>query len=328
MTLLTALGCGIGDDYKPEKLRYHRIIIMTDADVDGAHIRTLLLTFFYRQLPQLIENGYVYIAQPPLYKVKLGKSERYLKDDQELAQYLLTLALEDAILIPRAGEKPLAGETLAELAKSYLASEAIIRRLSDYLDPAVTSAIVNHDLEIDLSDEARAKESCEALTRVLGAEPCIEVGFDDKSESWRLDCTRLRHGNRRMTHLDAEFLLTGDYAQLRQTARLLAGLIGPGAEIRRGEKKSAVESFSQAIQWLLAEVERNLTKQRYKGLGEMNPEQLWETTMDPATRRLLRVRIEDAIAADEVFTTLMGDEVEPRRRFIEENALYARNLDV
>ncbi|MCX7897532.1 MAG: DNA topoisomerase (ATP-hydrolyzing) subunit B [Rhodocyclaceae bacterium] len=328
VTLLTALGCGIGDDFKPEKLRYHRIIIMTDADVDGAHIRTLLLTFFYRQLPQLIENGYVYIAQPPLYKVRHGKSERYLKDDQELSQYLLSLALEDAVLIPSAGASPLEGEALGELARSYLTSEAIIKRLADYVDPSVLAAIVNHDIEIDLEDEEKARASQEALARVLGQELTIEVGFDEKSETYRLDFLRMRHGNRRKSSCDAEFLLTGDYAQLRQTARLLKGLLGPGAEVRRGEKKRPVATFAQAVEWLLAEVERNLTKQRYKGLGEMNPEQLWETTMNPAVRRLLRVRIEDAIAADEIFTTLMGDVVEPRRKFIEENALYARNLDV
>jgi len=329
VTLLTALGCGFGkEDYKPEKLRYHRIIIMTDADVDGAHIRTLLLTFFYRQMPELVERGHIYIAQPPLYKVKLGKSERYLKDDQELNQYLLQWALEGASLKPAEGQEELVGEALAELAHAYLLSEAVIRRQSDLIDAEVLHALLAHDVEVRLDDEERARRSAAALSGHLSAQVMIAAEFDAASEAWRLRIDRQRHGNRRTGWIDDDFLASGDHAQLRRTARLLAGLIRPGAVIRRGERQQAVASFAEAMQWLLGEVERNLNKQRYKGLGEMNPEQLWETTMDPAVRRLLRVQIEDAIAADEIFTTLMGDEVEPRRNFIEQNALYARNIDV
>ncbi len=329
VTLLTALGCGFGkEDYKPEKLRYHRIIIMTDADVDGAHIRTLLLTFFYRQMPDLVERGHIYIAQPPLYKVKHGKTERYIKDDNELNQYLLTLALEGAVLIPRTGAPAIAGSALAELANSYLASEAIIRRLADFVDSEALHALIADDIALDLSSEAAAHASAERLQSALANKLQVEAGYDERSERWQLRLARMRHGNLRISHIDEEFLVSGDYAQLRKTASLLAGLVGNDAVIRRGEKSQAVSSFAQVMQWLFAEVERNMNKQRYKGLGEMNPEQLWETTMDPSARRLLKVQIEDAIAADEIFTTLMGDVVEPRRRFIEENALYARNIDV
>ena len=329
VTLLTALGCGFGkEDYKPEKLRYHRIIIMTDADVDGAHIRTLLLTFFYRQMPELVEGGHIYIAQPPLYKVKHGKTERYIKDDNELNQYLLSLALEGAALTPRAGAPVIDGNALAELAHSYLAAEAIIRRLADFIDSEVLHAVIAHDIALDLGSAEAAQTSAARLRAVLSDKLQVEAVFDERSERWQLRCARMRHGNLRVSRIDEEFLISGDYAQLRKTASLLAGLIGPDAVIRRNEKSQSVTSFAAAMQWLFAEVERNLTKQRYKGLGEMNPEQLWETTMDPNVRRLLKVQIEDAIAADEIFTTLMGDVVEPRRKFIEENALYARNIDV
>jgi len=329
VTLLTALGCGFGkEDYKPEKLRYHRIIIMTDADVDGAHIRTLLLTFFYRQMPELVEGGHIYIAQPPLYKVKHGKTERYIKDDNELNQYLLSLALEGAALTPRAGAPVIDGNALAELAHSYLAAEAIIRRLADFIDSEVLHAVIAHDIALDLGSAEAAQTSAARLRAVLSDKLQVEAVFDERSERWQLRCARMRHGNLRVSRIDEEFLISGDYAQLRKTASLLAGLIGPDAVIQRNEKSQSVTSFAAAMQWLFAEVERNLTKQRYKGLGEMNPEQLWETTMDPNVRRLLKVQIEDAIAADEIFTTLMGDVVEPRRKFIEENALYARNIDV
>ncbi len=329
-TLITALGTGIGkgDDYKPEKLRYHRIIIMTDADVDGAHIRTLLLTFFYRQMRELVERGHIYIAQPPLYKIRHGKSERYIKDDHELNQHLLRLALEGAELLPREGAEPIRGETLAELARAYMLAEAVIGRLGGFIDGEVLHALLAHDVAIDLESEAAARASAARLSTCLP--DGIEVGarFDEKNESWQLQIEKMLHGNRRTGILDEEFLLSGDYRQIRHAAELVAGLIGDNALIRRGEKSQAVESFAGAMRWLLAEVERGLTKQRYKGLGEMNPEQLWETTMDPQTRRLLKVQIDDAIAADEIFTTLMGDNVEPRRAFIEDNALYARNIDV
>ena len=329
VTLLTALGCGFGkEDYKPEKLRYHRIIIMTDADVDGAHIRTLLLTFFYRQMPELVEGGHIYIAQPPLYKIKHGKSERYIKDDNELNQYLLTLALDGATLTPKLGAPVIEGAALEELARSYLTSEAIIRRLADFVDADALHAMIAHDVELKLSDEAAAQNSADTLRRPLSDKLSVRAVYDEKTEAWQLRLEKMRHGNLRVTIIDEDFLVSGDYAQLRKTSQLLAGLIGSDASIRRGEKSQAIASFSSAMQWLLNEVERNLGKQRYKGLGEMNPEQLWETTMDPTVRRLLKVQIEDAIAADEIFTTLMGDVVEPRRKFIEDNALYARNIDV
>jgi DNA gyrase subunit B len=329
VTLLTALGCGFGkEDYKPEKLRYHRIIIMTDADVDGAHIRTLLLTFFYRQMPELVEGGHIYIAQPPLYKIKHGKSERYIKDDNELNQYLLTLALDGAALTPKLGATAIEGAALEELARSYLTSEAIIRRLGDFVDAEALHALIAHDIALDLSSETAAQEGITRLGRVLSDKLQVRAVFDEKSERWLLRLEKMRHGNLRVSTIDEDFLVSGDYAQLRKTAGLLAGLVNSDAMVRRGEKTQPVDSFAAAMAWLLGEVERNLGKQRYKGLGEMNPEQLWETTMDPTVRRLLKVQIEDAIAADEIFTTLMGDVVEPRRKFIEDNALYARNIDV
>ncbi|GAB2180952.1 DNA topoisomerase (ATP-hydrolyzing) subunit B [Denitratisoma sp. agr-D3] len=328
VTLLTALGCGIGaDDFNIEKLRYHRIIIMTDADVDGAHIRTLLLTFFYRQLPELVERGYIYIAQPPLYKIKHGKTELYIKDDAALNQHMLTLALDGAQLTPRTGAPVIEGDALGELAKSYLTSESIIKRLSDFVDSEVLHALLANVIDLKLDDEASAQASADALRQHV-KEVNIVAAYDERKEAWQLRIERMRHGNQRVTKIDPDFLLSGDWAQLHRTAQLIAGLIGPGANVKRGEKSAPTDSFAQAINWLLAEVERGLSKQRYKGLGEMNPEQLWETTMDPAVRRLLKVQIEDAIAADEIFTTLMGDEVEPRRNFIESNALYAKNIDV
>ena len=329
VTLITALGTGIGkEDYKPEKLRYHRVILMTDADVDGAHIRTLLLTFFYRQMPELIERGHIYIAQPPLYKLKHGKTELYIKDDHELNNHLLKLALDGASLLPCEGATPIADETLGGLARSYLLAEAIVKRLASIIDPEVLHVILAHDLALNLVDESAARASAEALQAFLPSGPRIYAEFHEESETWRLAIERLHHGNRRFSWIEADFLATGDYRGIRSAAESIAGLIGPGAEIRRADKRQAVTRFSDAIAWLLAEVERGLSKQRYKGLGEMNPDQLWETTMDPAVRRLLRVQIDDAIAADEIFTTLMGDEVEPRRAFIEMNALRAQNIDV
>jgi len=329
-TLITALGTGIGkgEDYKPEKLRYHRIIIMTDADVDGAHIRTLLLTFFYRQMPELVERGHIYIAQPPLYKIKHGKSERYIKDDHELNQHLLRLALDEAELKPSDAAEPLRGEVLAELARAYLLAEAVIARIGSFIDGDVLHALLAQGIDIDLSSEEKARASALSLTRILPTAITVEARFDDKTERWQLRVEKMHHGNIKSGVIDEEFLLSGDYQQIRHASRLITGLIGSNAVIRRGDKVQAIRSFSEAMTWLLSEVERGLSKQRYKGLGEMNPEQLWETTMDPGTRRLLKVQIDDAIAADEIFTTLMGDNVEPRRAFIEGNALYARNIDV
>ena len=328
-TLITALGCGIGkEEYNADKLRYHRIIIMTDADVDGSHIRTLLLTFFYRQMPELVERGHIYIAQPPLYKAKLGKEERYLKDEHELNEFMLKQALVDAALHPGAGREPITGDALAELAKSYLLSEAVMDRVSRLVDREVLQAILR-GVHIDLGRRDAAEASVQALEAVLGASGiAVAPHFDQKTERYQVRIERTRHGNVRMSTIDTEFVHSGDYAQIRQTAELLRGLVGAGAHVQRGERRQPVRDFPEAMKWLLAEVEKATTLQRYKGLGEMNPDQLWETTMDPASRRLLRVQIEDGIAADEIFTRLMGDEVEPRRAFIESNALGVRNLDV
>ena len=328
-TLITALGCGIGkEEYNPDKLRYHRIIIMTDADVDGSHIRTLLLTFFYRQMPELVERGHIYIAQPPLYKAKLGKEERYLKDEHELNEFMLRQALVDAALHPRAGAEPISGAVLAQLAKSHLLSQAVIERVCRLVDREALLAILR-GVEIDLSSRQRAEASAEALERAIGGDGvAVAPHFDQKTDRYQVRIERSRHGNVRMTTIDTEFVHSGDYAQIRQSAEMLRGLIGEGAYVERGEKRQPVRDFDEVMRWLLAEVEKSMTLQRYKGLGEMNPEQLWETTMDVAARRLLRVQIEDGIAADEIFTKLMGDEVEPRRLFIENNALGVRNLDV
>ena len=327
--LLTALGTGIGpEDFKIEKLRYHRIIIMTDADVDGAHIRTLLLTFFYRQMPELVERGHIYIAQPPLYKVKHGRTERYLKDDTEYHRFILELALNDAVLTPRVGAEEISGSALEVLARDYLLSEAVIGRSSNRIQPDVLTAILDHNLVIDLTDEPRSVASATALGNKVNHGTSIVARYDEARESWQLRIERMHHGNLKIGVIDQDFVQSGDYAQLRKTADALTGLFGSGGEVKRGEKSSGVRNFSEAINWLINEVERNLNKQRYKGLGEMNPSQLWETTMDPKVRRLLRVQIEDAIAADAIFSTLMGELVEPRRAFIESNALYARNIDV
>jgi len=331
VTLITALGTGIGkDEYKPEKLRYHRLIIMTDADVDGAHIRTLLLTFFYRQMPELVEGGHIYIAQPPLYKVKHGKTERYIKDDQALSQFLLGLALEDAVLTPKTGAPEISGSALEALAREYLLAEAVINRLSHLINPQVLHALIDANLKIELNDEDSAQLSAKALMDVIGSKIGVQIiaRYDESKERWQLRLEKMHHGNLKVGVIDEDLLVSGDYVQLRKTAEILAGLYGPGGSVARGEKKQPMASFAETMRWLLSEVERGISKQRYKGLGEMNPEQLWETTMDPKVRRLLKVQIEDAIGADEIFTTLMGELVEPRRNFIETNALAARNIDV
>ena len=331
VTLITALGTGIGkDEYKPEKLRYHRLIIMTDADVDGAHIRTLLLTFFYRQMRELVEGGHIYIAQPPLYKIKHGKTERYIKDDTALKQFLLTLALEGSVLTSRPDAPEIAGTALEELAREYLLAEAVINRLSHLINPEVLHALIDGNLKVDLTDESSAVASANALMKAVGSKLGINIiaRYDTAHERWQLRLEKILHGNLKLGVIDEDLLVSGDYAQLRKTADILAGLFGPGAFVVRGDKKKAVSSFAETMQWLLSEVERSVTKQRYKGLGEMNPAQLWETTMDPKVRRLLKVQIEDAIGADEIFSTLMGELVEPRRSFIETNALAARNIDV
>jgi DNA gyrase subunit B len=337
VTLITALGAGFGrpsedkedkDAFNPDKLRYHRIIIMTDADVDGSHIRTLLLTFFYRQMPVLMEKGYIYIAQPPLYKAKQGKEEVYLKDDHELKQHLLKFALKGAELIPGAGKPALVAETFASIAREFLLAEAVIERLSRVIDSAALHALLN-GARIDLTDEATALVSARTLEAAIGnPEVTVEARYDATAESRRLVVKRVHHGTPHVTGIDSDFLASGDATQIRAAADVLQGIIQAGAVIKRGDKQLAVKTFKDALDWLLNEARNSTTIQRYKGLGEMNPGQLWETTMDPKVRRLLRVQIEDAIAAEDIFSKLMGEDVEPRRHFIESNALGVRNLDV
>ena len=328
-TLITALGAGIGkDDFNHDKLRYHRIIIMTDADVDGAHIRTLLLTFFYRQMTQLVENGYIYIAQPPLYKIKMGKEERYLKDELELKSAQLKKALADATLNPGGGAAMIGGEALGNIAHDYLLTDSIIDRLSRMFDPEVLRGLMNCP-RIDLTSAETASKAAVWLSDAVGAATVtVKVEPDEVHDAYRLRCVKTLHGNTRETVIDNTFVETGDYEQIVKTSLTLNGLIREGAEIKRGEKSLSVKSFSEALDWLIGQAKDGMYVQRYKGLGEMNPEQLWETTMDPKVRILHRVQIEDAISADETFMTLMGDDVEPRRAFIETNALLVRNLDV
>jgi len=326
-TLITVLGTGIGkDEYNPDKLRYHRIIIMTDADVDGSHIRTLLLTFFYRQMPELVERGHIYIAQPPLYKIKQGKEERYLKDDQEMKIYMLKSALNNAMLYPAADALPIQSDALELLAKQYFLAEAVIDRLSRFTAPEASHALLILPA-LSLDDLIQAQSSAKQLEGACGGSIKVVVETDEAGEH-RLRLEKLYHGNYSVSYMDKDFLNGSDYVQIRKAAETLNGLIKSTAYIARGDQKRAVSSFKQAIEWLLEEAKKGVNIQRYKGLGEMNPSQLWETTMDVTNRILLRVRIEDAISADEIFTTLMGDVVEPRRAFIEKNALGVQNLDV
>jgi DNA gyrase subunit B len=335
-TLITALGTGIGPDFNLEKLRYHRIIIMTDADVDGAHIRTLLLTLLYRQMPQLVDQGHVYIAQPPLYKVKAGKQERYLKDELEETQFMLGLALDNAEVIPSQGQDPIRGDALAELARQYALAEAVLGRLSRFMDEAALNAVIG-GVSLSVDNQQAAEQSAAALMQALENPMLpgvveVKAQLDTKTEKYKIVVLRNHHGNIRTTQFDEEFIRGNDYAVLATASETFRDLIGEGALVARGEgdkrKESGIEGFGQAMNWLRAEAERGVSKQRYKGLGEMNPEQLWETTMNPEVRRLWRVQIEDAIAADEIFTTLMGDQVEPRRDFIETHALQASNIDI
>ncbi len=329
ITLISVLGTGIGEEYAPEKLRYHRIIIMTDADVDGSHIRTLLLTFFFRQMRQLIEDGRIYIAQPPLFKVKHGKNERYLKDEHELKQQLLKLALSEAELHTATKGGTLTTEALEKVANEYLLAEAVIERASRLIDEDVLHALLRQPVQLDLADEQSAQQSAKELAALLlplGMK--VAVRYEEKTERHALAVSRTQHGVVHQNVIDADFVQSGDYEQIRRTSQVLHGLLGEGAYVKRGNEQQPVKEFREAIDWLLGEVQRGVSVQRYKGLGEMNPEQLWETTMDPNSRRLLKTRIEDAIHAGEIFSTLMGDEVEPRREFIEINALGVRNLDI
>ncbi|HKU14526.1 MAG TPA: DNA topoisomerase (ATP-hydrolyzing) subunit B [Steroidobacteraceae bacterium] len=336
-TLITALGTGIGgDDFDISKLRYHRVIVMTDADVDGSHIRTLLLTFFYRQMPQLIENGHIYIAQPPLYKLKKGKAEHYLKDEAELNAMLLKQALEDADLYGDPAQPPMVGAALEALARRWMEVAAILRRSSRRYDqrvleqllymPEVTQA--DHD-RLDwltqwgktLEAQLNAQEDSARRYRVR------TIGSTDGGTP-RLLVARTEHGTTTEKHIHREFFDSAEYRRIAELGKTLSGLLQPGAYVVKGDQRQDVSSFKQTIEWLLDQARRGQLIQRYKGLGEMNPEQLWDTTINPQTRRLIQVRIEDALAANDIFATLMGDQVEPRREFIEKNALAVANLDI
>jgi DNA gyrase subunit B len=335
-TLITALGCGIGrDDFNVDKLRYHRIIIMTDADVDGSHIRTLLLTFFYRQMPILIERGHVYIAQPPLYKVKKGKQETYVKDDLELNALLLSTAIDGAALHVNADAPPLSGLGLESLARKYVEVQAIVRRWARRYDERFLEQLLYVPaFSTELFDRIDAlRDWCRNLELRLNT-------LDDASRRYRVtvetmsagghrvNLQRFEHGLSSVKHIPREFFESAEYLRIAELANTLSDLMGTGAFIQRGEDRQEVASFKVAMNWLFEQAKKGQSIQRYKGLGEMNASQLWDTTINPDTRRLMQVRIEDVVAADDIFTTLMGDAVEPRREFIEKNALQVSNLDV
>lgn len=334
-TLITALGCGIGrDEYDPEKLRYHHIIIMTDADVDGSHIRTLLLTFFYRQMPELIERGHVYIAQPPLYKIKKGKQERYVKDDAEMERYLTEVALNNAVLYPTEGAAPIEGNALTQLVNEYQTIRTIITRLSNHYYPAFLDELIYQTAIPEFSDDDAMHDWLKAIEQRMnaimptGTYYVLDVQKHDQEPMPHVNISFTRHGISTDYHIPGEFFASTEYQKILSFSNKINGLFGDDARIERGERSESIRHFSQAVKWLMAEARRGQHVQRYKGLGEMNPEQLWETTMDKSKRRLLQVRISDAIAADETFNTLMGDHVEPRREFIETHALQASNLDI
>ena len=336
-TLITALGCGIGkEDFNPEKLRYHKIIIMTDADVDGSHIRTLLLTFFYRQMRELIERGHIYIAQPPLYKVKKGKQEMYVKDDAELSNYLMTVALEGAGLQVSDDAPPIAGTALETLARKYRNVTAIIQRLSNRYDGHVLQTLIDMP-RLEINKNKPNQDLTEWLSNL---EQSVNGKIDHNAPRYHVSLEtpeagdgqivvrRVRHAIEKTTRISLRFFDSSEYRAIAELGAELNGLIQAGAKVIRGDKTNEIESFAAAIEWLLAEARRGQYIQRYKGLGEMNPEQLWETTVNPESRRLMQVRIEDAMGADDIFSTLMGDQVEPRREFIESNALAASNIDI
>ncbi len=330
-TLITALGCGIGkEEYEPNKLRYHSIIIMADADVDGSHIRALLLTFFYRHMPELIERGHLYIAQPPLYKTVKGKQEQYIKDDKALNDYLLALALQNAQLYVHPSAPPLNSEVLEKLCISYLRTQDSLARLARHFPVNVLQTMLDMPplLETQLNQEASVTEWLQELEQLLNQTlSCqIKLNFND-SEHWNASIMLIAYGVESSITLSRTFFLSVEYVAIRELAQTLQGLLEAGAYVQRGDKQQPVRYFREVVMWLLDEARRGLNIQRYKGLGEMNPQQLWDTTMNPNSRNLLQVRIEDAIATDEIFSVLMGDQVEPRREFIEQNALFVSNLD-
>ncbi len=337
-TLITALGCGIGkEEYNPDQLRYHNIIIMTDADVDGSHIRTLLLTFFYRQMPELIERGNIYIAQPPLYKVKKGKQEQYIKDDEALDAYLLTLALDGASFRSNADAPAISSAALEDISTHYRQVIRSIDRLGMRFPKPVLRQLINvPPLELEaLSNKAAVEEWAKVLNEALTNEDTdghahylVSINASDSGEKFIPTIEAKSHGVTKDIPMPEDFFNQADYKRIISLQKKLVGIVEDGAHIVRGDKKIEVSDFSDALAWLMAEGKKGLNISRYKGLGEMNPEQLWETTMDPETRRLLKVSIEDAVSADQIFTTLMGDQVEPRREFIESNALSAENIDI
>jgi DNA gyrase subunit B len=336
-TLITALGCGIGrEDFNPDKLRYHKIIIMTDADVDGSHIRTLLLTFFYRQMLELIERGHIYIAQPPLYKVKRGKQEHYVKDDAELNAYLLNVAIENASLHVNAEAPPITGQALAGLTSKYVGVMSILDRLSRSHDRLLLEQMIylpeitaDHLEDVDFLTKWVADLQTSLNSAVNGSK--INYGAEViKSDEGitGLRVKRIQHGVEDGNDISIHFFESPEYAHIVELGKDINGLIGKDAYITRGDHQHDITSFKDAVEWVMAEARKGQSIQRYKGLGEMNPDQLWDTTVNPETRRLTQVRIEDAVAADEIFTTLMGDQVEPRREFIEKHAMTVENLDI
>ncbi|MGB5767896.1 MAG: DNA gyrase subunit B, partial [Arenicellales bacterium] len=334
-TLIKALGTGIGkDDFDETKLRYHRIIIMTDADVDGSHIRTLLLTFFYRQMKELVETGHIYIAQPPLYKLTKGKKEKYIKDDLELQEHLLGQALEEAVLSTGEGKEELSGKPLEKLCRDYIAAKAIISRLAQRYDPYLLQLMIKIP-EIagdDFKNKARMQEFLDAMVRGSENSKEGEITYSGQlvasdNDEYEIMITRSKHGTSSSTRFDIALFKSAEYRTLVLLGKTLQGLLAEDASIRVREKVQPVSEFSEALNWMMSQARKGVAIQRYKGLGEMNPDQLWETTMDPEVRRLLQVTVEDGVAADETFSMLMGEIVEPRRKFIEDNA-FSANLDV